>query len=110
MAQFAPSGPAPLSTVAVQGSTAPTIANVDMTNANTEYSYFLPAGTKQFVLKMRTANKLQLAYISSGSNINYITVPMGVYWGRSNLTLATGLTLYFQSPAANQVLEIESWQ
>ena len=30
----------------------PTIANVDITDANTEYSYELPAGTTRFLIKV----------------------------------------------------------
>lgn len=87
----------------------PTIANTAMTSANTEYSYTFPAGTRRFRIKLRALNALlKIAFVSGESGSNYITVPYG-----DDLEMRAkigGSTIYFQSPTASQVAEIETWK
>lgn len=86
----------------------PRIANVSMTSANTEYSYELPAGIKEFWLKLRTVGyALQLAMVSGESNTTYLTVPSGKIHKESDVKPST--TLYFRSSQANMVAEIISF-
>lgn len=87
----------------------PTIANVTMTNANTEYSYALPANTKKFQFKERAgASSVKYSFTSGESGTVYVTLPVGStkYFEGSWLR---GLTVYFQCPDAGKVLEIEVW-
>lgn len=111
MGVFSPSGVSPSgSTVVVQGTTADTITNFTIVAANIEYSYTLPAGTKHFMLKLRTADgSLKLANTVGQSGTQYWTVPRGCSYGLSDLSLATGKTYYFQATVTG-ILEIHSWQ
>lgn len=111
MALFGPVGSSQVSvgSVTVTGKATPTVANVAMASAATEYSYALPAGCKAFYLKLRDPMAdLQLTYTALGSGTTYISVPRGTWYANEELT-ASSITLYFQSPSALQVAEIEVW-
>lgn len=111
MSAFTPagSGGIPLST-RVSGVTSPTIVNVLLLLASTEYSYILPAGTRRCLLKLRSRGVgLQLAYTLGDSALIYITIPPGCSWSEDDLDLDAMVTLYFQTPSASQTLEIVSW-
>lgn len=100
-----------LSTVATNTtkSTTPTIYNVTITLANTEYSQALPANTKKFAIKLRSNTAdLKYAFVATQSGTNYRTIPAGSEKSEDNLILAA-VTLYFQSSTASQTAEIESW-
>ena len=88
----------------------PTITNTTMTDADTEYSYALPDGTRRFSIKLRSLNALlKLAFASGASGTTYITIQ----YGESLPILSVkgnGLTLYFQSPTASQIAEITIWK
>jgi hypothetical protein len=84
-----------------------TIRNVSVSSANTEVSQSLSSGTKQFMIRVRGNAILKLAFRSSESATNYITVPMGCSYFESDVDF-TG-TLYFQTNKASQVIEIVEW-
>ena len=87
----------------------PIIANVAMASADTEYSYVIPANCKKLLFKLRgTSQTLKFCYASGASGTTYMTLPAGAskYLDEAQLT---GQTLYFQSPGASQVLEVEAW-
>ncbi len=87
-----------------------TVANVTMTDANTEYSYALPSATKTYRIKLRAQNaSFKLAFINGNSGTTYTTVNSNASYGESGVSL-TGVTLYFQSPVAAQTMEIISYQ
>jgi len=88
----------------------PNIYNVTMTSADTEKNKELPEGTRKVLIKLRSGSAvLKLAYVSGESGTNYVTIPTG---GSKYLegTWLHDLTLYFQSPSASQVAEIEVWK
>lgn len=88
----------------------PTITNTTMTSADTEYSYELPSGTKRFSIKLRSLNALlKLSFTSGQSGTTYITLQYGEALPILNVK-GDGLTLYFQSPTANQTAEITIWK
>ena len=87
----------------------PTMYNKAMTSADTEYSQALPADTKKVMIKLRSGTAaLKLAYVVSESGTKYITIPIGTSKWIDTAWLASK-TLYFQSPSASQVAEIEAW-
>jgi hypothetical protein len=95
-------------TTTVTGAANPTVANVAMASAGTEYSYALPASTKKFYIKLRDASAtMQLAFSAGTSGTTYVTVHRGNWFGEEGLT--TSVTLYFQSDVAAQTAEIVSW-
>lgn len=86
----------------------PTIANVAIASADTEQSHSFPAGTKRFFVKPRGAGKIKLSHIATQSGSNYITIWPGAVYD-SNEVAASPYTIYFQSPIAGLVVEMESW-
>jgi hypothetical protein len=76
----------------------PTIYNVNMAIANTEYSLLLPSDAKGFMFKTRNGyDSVKLGLKSGESATNFITIPAG---GTLELTegYISGTTIYFQSP------------
>lgn len=88
---------------------APTIANVAMATAATEYDYALPAGTKRFLIKNRMNGVVQLSYSLGTSGTTYETIPRGVFYMEENINPGVAVTLYLQSPSASQIIEVTSW-
>ena len=93
----------------VLASTTPQITIVSMPVAATEYSIALPAGCRQFQIKLRSSASLQVAYVSGQSGISYITVPRHCFYAESDIKLDGTVTLYVQSPIALQELEVLAW-
>jgi hypothetical protein len=88
----------------------PTIANVAMASANTEYSYAVPADTRKLTIKLRDSGyDLKLAYTQGQSGTTYILIPAGSTKTIENIYIK-GVTLYFQTDADTQVLEVEVWK
>lgn len=86
----------------------PTIANLTLTNANTEYSYSVPAYTRQFSVKTRNPlHTVKIAFSSGQSNTNYFTLDSSSWY--ESMILAVNLVFYCQSPDAGCVLEIVLW-
>lgn len=110
MSVFAPSGPAPLSTVSIQGAQSPTITNTTLILAATEYTITVPALAKGFLLKTRAGASLQLAYLAGNSATTYITVPRYCWYGETEISVGVGgLNIYVQSPTAGEVVELLYW-
>ncbi|MBD3268493.1 hypothetical protein GF373_17635 [bacterium] len=86
----------------------PTVYNVTMTLADTEYSQALPSGTTGFMIQCRQDREIQLAFVSGESDTVYITIPKTGLYYKEDLDV-DDLTLYFQSSVANKVAEIVAW-
>lgn len=86
----------------------PTIYNVAVTLANTEYSQVLATNTRRFSISIRGIAELKLAYILGNSGTIFKKIPAGTEYTENDLDL-TGVTLYFQSPMASQTVEIIQW-
>jgi len=84
------------------------IFNKTMTDANTEYSQELPAGSVRFGVKCRGAYDMKLAFVSTESGTNYVTIPANAEYEDAAVRLK-GKTVYFQCVAAGQVAEISCW-
>lgn len=84
----------------------PIIYNVDMPNANEEKDQQLPDGCREFVVKLRSrTDELKVRYTSGGP---HMTVHPGGGYGESGKDLS-GITIYVESPASNQVAEVIAW-
>lgn len=80
-----------------------------MTDAATEYSVTLPAGTVKFEIKLRSSNALlQISFVSGESGTTYITIPYGASYAENDVK-AGGKIIYFQSPTASQTAEVKTW-
>jgi len=88
--------------------TTPTIYNVTLTSADTEYKQALPSKTKKFTVQCRTASDVKLAFTEGESGTNYVTIKANTNYYEDNV-LAESLTLYMQSTQAGVVVEIIAW-
>jgi len=68
----------------------------------------ISVNTKRFTIKNRTNGLIKLSYAVAQSGISYFSMEPGTTYDETEIG-AANLTLYFQSPAANQILEILSW-
>ena len=94
----------------------PTIVNMTMTLADTEYEYELPENCKSFIIHTRDESAFRFAY-----ETGYVATPMEPYFtvpatkalgddGFLNYTHGgVRMTLYFASGSAGKVIEIIHW-
>lgn len=93
----------------------PTIKRVTLTNANTEYSYSLPTGTKSFSMEATTSAAVRYAFMTglvAGPTGEYMTMKSdGAYNSPENGSDAVGeKTVYLASATAGTVVNIISWK
>ena len=89
--------------------TIPTIYNLSMPIADTEYSQALGASTKQILIRLRDRTaRAKIAFVSGDTSILFLTLEAGTVYSQENLNL-TGATIYLQ---ANKVTtaEILEWK
>ena len=91
--------------------TTPTVYNVTLTNANTEYSQALPVNTKELRFRCRTLYDVRFAWVTgkvATPTEPYLTLPAGSdYWSDRN-DLSSQI-LFFASSTAGVVCELEVW-
>ena len=91
----------------------PSIYNVSMTTASTEYSKILPHNCKAFSIKLRNPGfdlKVNVGETASLSGTTYLTVPSGSSFGQEGLNTNNVTYLYFQTTTNSQVAEIITWE
>ena len=89
----------------------PTIHNIPLTVANTEYSQALPSSTREYRFRCRTIHDVRFAFVTgkvAASVDPYLTLPGGSDRISDNDDL-TGKTLYLASSTAGVVVELEIW-
>ncbi|MBA7580360.1 hypothetical protein ES708_22251 [subsurface metagenome] len=86
----------------------PTIYNVALTDADTEYSQALPANTRKFLIKCRASYPIQLAFTNGASETTFLTIPANMTYYEDLIALPA-VTLYFRCLTAAQVAEIVAW-
>ena len=89
----------------------PAILNIAVTNANTEYSQALPAGTAQYQIRLQDATAFRLAFVTgkvATPVAPYLTVPAG-HLETDICDPRRALTLFFAAPAGTKVAEILTW-
>ena len=79
---------------------------VTMGDANTQVSYDIPIGARQVLIKLRSGTAKLKYYLVSGDLSKTSTLAAGQSRNFSDVIFAE-FTMYFQSPSASQVLEIE---
>jgi len=92
--------------------TTPAQYAVTLTNANTEYSQALPAGTKKFNVKCRdTTSIVRLAFVTgkvAAPTDPYATLQANQPYNEDQVKLAAQ-TIYLASPVAGAIVEIMAW-
>lgn len=85
----------------------PTIFNVSLTSASTEYSQTLPEYASKVMVKCRTSFPIQFSWTSGQSGILFMTVPADqTYWDDQ---VGMSQTIYLQSSQPGVVAEIQTW-
>lgn len=92
----------------VVSATSPTIYNLSMPTANTEYSQALASNTKRVMIRMRQRARARVAFVSGDTALVYFTLEPGTVYFEENLDLS-GVTIYVQSNVASQTAEILEW-
>lgn len=89
----------------------PTVYNVALTLADTEYSQLLPAGTKKIAFQNRNNNTLRFYFVTGHVAVptgDYCTVKPGQNFTEIDLNLQA-VTIYFASNNAGDVVELLAW-
>lgn len=93
--------------------TSPTIYNVTLTSADTEYSQAMPENCRFFEFQCRTAFAVRYAYVTgkvATPTAPYMTLKSGNYYYSPVISqAATPSTLYLASAQAGVVVEIVAW-
>jgi len=89
--------------------TTPNVENFNIVLADTEYSHTFPDATKRVTIQNRDNAVVKFCFIIGETATNFITLFPGQIWTESGIG-TTSLTIYFQSPKANQILEMLSWK
>jgi len=93
----------------ISQATQPTIYNLSMPLANTEYSQLLTNGTKKLLIKTRDRTaRLRIAFVSGDTNISWVTIEAGSIYSEENLDLSN-VTIYLQTNKVSQIAEILEW-
>jgi len=89
----------------------PTVYNVTLTAADTEYSQALPSSTRELRFRCRTLYDVRYAFVTgkvATPTAPYVTLPAGMEYS-SDLNDLTAKSLYFATEEAGVVVEIEVW-
>jgi hypothetical protein len=93
--------------------TTPTVYNLTLTNANTEYSQAMPANCRGWEFQCRTAVDVRYAFVTgkvATPTAPYMTCKAGNAHNSPGLNQGTSpSTLYFASASAGVVVEITAW-
>lgn len=90
----------------------PTVYNITLTLADTEYSQLLPSSTREVRFRCRTLADVRYAFATgkvATPTAPYLTLPSGMEYS-SDMSDLTGTTIYFASSSAGVVVELETWK
>ena len=85
---------------------------VDVTVADTEYSFTFPKGTRRFEFRYRAAADLRFSDETgkvAGPTDTYITLPSGQGFDSGPAAVSDALTIYFASSTGSSRVEIIYW-
>ena len=88
----------------------PTLYNVTMTNADTEYSQALPANTKKFLIHTQDGTAFRIAFVTgkvATPTAPYFTVLANDAYYEDGIKAS--ITLYFGCASAGKIVEIIAW-
>lgn len=82
------------------------VSILSMPSSSSIYTFTIPGGTKRINLKSRLTSKLKINFNTTITSTDYITIPAGGIFYLENLITSSNITLYAQSAANNDYLEI----
>ena len=91
--------------------TSPTIYNITLTVADTQYSQLLPSGVRDIRFRCRTLFDVRFAFVTgkvATPTAPYLTLPAGSDYDSDDNDLSSK-TIYFASSEAGVVVELEVW-
>lgn len=88
--------------------TTPTIYNLSMPSAGTEYSQVLNNSVKKLTIRMRIPSVSRIAFVSGATSVSYITLNPSCVYSEESLDL-NGATIFLQSTVNGQTAEILEW-
>ena len=106
--------PVALALVSTAAPSVPTVFNVTLTNADTEYSQALPADTKKLLVSIRSGvvgDNYRLAFVTgkvATPTAPYVYLTEDLPYSVEGVDIAEG-TLYLASSQAAVVAEITAW-
>ena len=77
--------------------------------ANVEQSHTLVNGTQRFLLRARSNGKILMSHTNGNSGTLGLTIRPGAVYESPLFAPLSGRQIFFQSPIAGLVIEIESW-
>jgi hypothetical protein len=101
--------------MAMFASGTPTIYNVTLTSANTQYSQALPVGCKRFavgIIDGVSTNNFRIAYVTgkvAGPTAPYLKYPCTAEYSEADLNGYNSLTVYVAGSNAGDVAQIIAW-
>lgn len=90
----------------------PTVYNVTMTDADTEYSQALPANCRYFTISCQDGTAMRLAFVAgkvATPTAPYIALLANQAYNSPEKLQAGSLTLYFACDSALKVCQIIAW-
>lgn len=96
-----------LSALGGSSSATKTIFNETIAVADIEQSLVLPANIIGYMIRTRGSGSLKLSHVSGESGSKYLTVPARAT--HIDEHSYSNLTIYFQSPQVNEVVEVVVW-
>lgn len=91
--------------ITVSGASSNLITNLLLTTANTEYSHVLQSGVRQIYIRSRNNSELKISFTLGESGTKYLTIPKFNSFHVNDISFS-GVTLYLQASANNEVVEI----
>lgn len=91
--------------------TAPTVYNVTMTTADTEYNQALTANTRKFAIMTRDRSEFRFQYVTgkvATPTAPWVTIAENEVYYEDHIKDAS-ITLYFASAEAGKIIEIIEW-
>ena len=88
----------------------PTLYNVTLTNANTEYSQALPANAKKFLIHTRDGTAFRIAFEAgkvAAPTAPYFSILLNDSYYEDNIKATP--TLYFGCASEGKIVEIIAW-
>jgi len=86
----------------------PFLDKVNLVNADEEYNYTFPVGTKAFTIQTRSGVKFKYAWKPGDILLDkYISANQGITKLEENMGLSETLTIYFSCSDAGEIMEVE---